>query len=524
MNDTSYITTPIYYVNDEPHHGHAYTTVLGDVLARYARLRGRDAFLLVGTDEHGQKVQDAARASGVDPQTQADRLVVRFREAWRGLHVEYDDFIRTTEERHRLVVTAVLQRLWDKGEIYRGEYEGWYCVPDERFWTDKDVTDRQCPDCGRPVEWLSEQNYFFRMGKHREWLIEHVQTHPDFILSENRRNEVLGYLRRPLGDLCISRPAARVGWGIPLPFDPGYVTYVWFDALLNYVTGDGFPSARERRAATGAPTIVIPATAGIHGWGPAMGSRLHGNDGRRRRTHNRHSRDGGNPRLGAGDGFPSARERRAAAAYPQSSFPRRRESTAGGRRWVPVCTGTTGGGGVPTIVIPVTAGIHGGGPAMGSRLHGNDGRRPAHPQSSFPRRRESTAGGRRWVPVCTGTTGDGGRTHNRHSREGGNPRLGAGDGFPSARERRAATGAPTIVIPAKAGIHGWGPAMGSRLHGNDGRRTHNRHSHNSGNPRQPHRHSRDGGNPRWGPAMGSRLHGNDGRRRAHPGQLPCAVG
>ena len=239
MNHTSYITTPIYYVNDEPHHGHAYTTVLGDVLARYARLRGRDAFLLVGTDEHGQKVQDSARASGVDPQTQADRLVVKFREAWRGLHVEYDDFIRTTEERHRLVVAAVLQRLWDEGEIYRGEYEGWYCVPDERFWTDKDVIDRRCPDCGRPVEWLSEQNYFFRMGKHREWLIEHVETHPDFILPENRRNEVLGYLRRPLGDLCISRPAARVGWGIPLPFDPGYVTYVWFDALLLVIDAIG---------------------------------------------------------------------------------------------------------------------------------------------------------------------------------------------------------------------------------------------------------------------------------------------
>ena len=246
MNDTSYITTPIYYVNDEPHHGHAYTTVLGDVLTRYARLRGGDAFFLVGTDEHGQKVQDAARANGVDPRTQADRLVVRFREAWRGLRVEYDDFIRTTEERHRLVVTAVLQRLWDEGEIYLGEYEGWYCVPDERFWTDKDVTDGRCPDCGRAVEWLSEQNYFFRMGKHREWLIEHVETHPDFILPENRRNEVLGYLRRPLGDLCISRPASRVGWGIPLPFDPGYVTYVWFDALLNYVTAAGYLSDDER--------------------------------------------------------------------------------------------------------------------------------------------------------------------------------------------------------------------------------------------------------------------------------------
>ena len=200
---------------------------------------------MVGTDEHGQKVQDAARANGVDPQTQADRLVVRFQEAWRGLHVEYDDFIRTTEERHRVVVAAVLQRLWDEGEIYRGEYEGWYCVPDERFWTDKDVTDGLCPDCGRAVEWLSEQNYFFRMGKHREWLIEYVETHPDFILPENRRNEVLGYLRQPLGDLCISRPASRVGWGIPLPFDPGYVTYVWFDALLNYITA-GRVSFRRR--------------------------------------------------------------------------------------------------------------------------------------------------------------------------------------------------------------------------------------------------------------------------------------
>lgn len=250
MNHHSYITTPIYYVNDEPHHGHAYTTVLGDVLARYARLRGREAFLLVGTDEHGQKVQDAARAAGVDPRTQADRLVIKFREAWGGLHVDYDDFIRTTQERHRRVVTAVLQRLWDEGEIYRGEYEGWYCVPDERFWTDKDVTDGQCPDCGRPVEWLSEQNYFFRMGKHREWLIEYVETHPDFVLPANRRNEVLGYLRKPLGDLCISRPAERVGWGIPLPFDPGYVTYVWFDALLNYITAAGYLSDPENFSET----------------------------------------------------------------------------------------------------------------------------------------------------------------------------------------------------------------------------------------------------------------------------------
>ncbi|MDP6779728.1 MAG: class I tRNA ligase family protein, partial [Candidatus Latescibacteria bacterium] len=198
------------------------------------------------TDEHGQKVQDAARANGINPQIQADRLVVRFQEVWERLHVEYDDFIRTTQDRHTRVVTAVLQDLWDRGEIYLGEYEGWYCVPDERFWTEKDVTDQKCPDCGRPVEWLSEQNYFFRMGKHQEWLIEYIESHPGFIRPENRRSEVLGYLRKPLGDLCISRPAERVSWGIPLPFDPAYVTYVWFDALLNYVTAAGYISDDRR--------------------------------------------------------------------------------------------------------------------------------------------------------------------------------------------------------------------------------------------------------------------------------------
>jgi methionyl-tRNA synthetase len=246
MSSTTYITTPIYYVNDEPHHGHAYTTILGDVMARYARLRGERPFFLVGTDEHGQKVQDAARRSGLDPQTQADRLVVRFRQVWERLHVEYDDFIRTTQERHKRVVTAVLQDLWDRGEIYLGDYEGWYCVPDERFWTGKDVTDGECPDCGRPVEWISEQNYFFRMGKHREWLVDYIESHPGFIRPENRRNEVLGYLRQPLSDLCISRPTERVSWGIPLPFDADYVTYVWFDALLNYVTAAGYRSDDRR--------------------------------------------------------------------------------------------------------------------------------------------------------------------------------------------------------------------------------------------------------------------------------------
>ena len=176
MSDIRYITTPIYYVNDEPHHGHAYTTVLADVMARYARLRGEDPFFLVGTDEHGQKNLDAARRNGLDPQSQADLMVRRFQDAWESLHVEYDDFIRTTQDRHVRVVTAVLQDLWDKGEIYLGDYEGWYCVPDERFWTEKDVEDKTCPDCGRPVELVSEQDYFFRMGKHQDWLVDYIEA------------------------------------------------------------------------------------------------------------------------------------------------------------------------------------------------------------------------------------------------------------------------------------------------------------------------------------------------------------
>ncbi len=236
MTEPFYITTPIYYVNDEPHLGHAYTTVLADVLARYARLRGQETFFLTGTDEHGQKVERAAHERGIPPQQQADEMVVRFQDAWTRLHISNDDFIRTTEPRHVAVVEAALQDLWDKGDIYAGDYEGWYCVPDERYWTEKDLVDGNCPECGRPVERLVEKNYFFRMSAYQTWLIDHIETHPGFIRPESRRNEVLGFLRRPLGDLCISRSVARLGWGIPLPFDPEYVTYVWFDALLNYVT------------------------------------------------------------------------------------------------------------------------------------------------------------------------------------------------------------------------------------------------------------------------------------------------
>lgn len=235
-----YLTTPIYYVNDVPHIGHAYTTIAADVLARYHRLRGQEVFFLTGTDEHGQKVQQAADRRGVSPQAHADALVVRFQNLWKRLWISHDDFVRTTEPRHIKVVQRVLDRLYQKEEIYATTYEGWYCLPDERFWTEKDLVDRKCPDCGRPVEKISEQNYFFKMGKYRDRIRQAVRDRPQFILPESRRNEVLGFLERPLEDLCISRPKARVPWGIPIPFDPQYVTYVWFDALVNYISVPGY--------------------------------------------------------------------------------------------------------------------------------------------------------------------------------------------------------------------------------------------------------------------------------------------
>ena len=244
-----YVTTPIYYVNDAPHIGHAYTTLLGDVLARYARLRGRPVFFLTGVDEHGQKVQQAALRQGRSPQEFVDEIQARFRAAWSSLNIRYDTFFRTTDAHHVRLVQQVEQRLWEQGDIYRGEYEGWYCVPDERFWTEKDLRDGLCPDCGRPVERIREANYFFRMSAYQGWLVDYIQAHPQFIQPLHRRNEVLGFLRQPLGDLCISRPASRLSWGIPLPFDPAYVTYVWFDALLNYVTAAGYLQDEARFAA-----------------------------------------------------------------------------------------------------------------------------------------------------------------------------------------------------------------------------------------------------------------------------------
>ena len=232
-----YITTPIYYVNDVPHIGHAYTTVAADVLARYWRLRGRDVFFLTGLDEHGQKVQQAAAKAGIDPQAHCDKLAPQFQTLWKRLNISNDAFIRTTDLQHKKVVQLYLQQLDDNKLIYKADYAGWYCTFDERFWTEKDVENGFCPDCKRPVERISEHNYFFKMGQYQDRLIDHINQHPNFIRPETRRNEVLGFLTtQKLGDLSISRPKSRLSWGIELPFDKNYVTYVWFDALVNYVS------------------------------------------------------------------------------------------------------------------------------------------------------------------------------------------------------------------------------------------------------------------------------------------------
>ena len=234
-----YITTPIYYVNDVPHIGHAYTTIAADVAARFKRLEGYEVFFLTGTDEHGQKVQQAAQNLKVAPQQHVDKLHQRFKELWVKLNISNSDFIRTTEERHKVLVCNILQTLFDKDEIYRDSYEGWYCTPCERFWTEKDLQEGDCPECRRKVEKIKEHNYFFRMGKYQEWLVDKIKSDPHFILPASRRNEVLGFLEKPLEDLCISRPKSRLPWGIPLPFDEEYVTYVWFDALINYISIHG---------------------------------------------------------------------------------------------------------------------------------------------------------------------------------------------------------------------------------------------------------------------------------------------
>ena len=237
-----YVTTPIYYVNDKPHIGHAYTTILADVLSRYYRFMGRNVFFLTGLDEHGQKVQQAAESKGVTPIEHCNKMAPRFVNLWRKLHIQYDDFIRTTEKRHSTIVQSLLQKVYDKGDIYEDSYEGLYSVSEERFITQKEA------DSGdfRDVRELKEKNYFFKMSKYQSRLIKHINDNPTFIQPEHRRNEVLGFLRSPLEDLCISRPKARLNWGIEIPFDKKYVTYVWFDALINYVSAIGYQSDEKK--------------------------------------------------------------------------------------------------------------------------------------------------------------------------------------------------------------------------------------------------------------------------------------
>jgi len=231
-----YITTPLYYVNAEPHLGHTYTTVVADTLKRYYQSIGYEAFLLTGTDEHGDKIAQAAEASGMAPQVYADRISDLFRSTWDQCGIAYDHFIRTTDSYHKDYVQKILQKIYDAGDIYFGEYGGFYCYGCERFYTEKELIDGKCPDHQKAPDYISEKNYFFRMSKYQQRLLEAIQAKPDLVRPERYRTEVLAFLREPLEDLCISRPTSRLQWGIPLPFDSNYVTYVWFDALLNYVS------------------------------------------------------------------------------------------------------------------------------------------------------------------------------------------------------------------------------------------------------------------------------------------------
>jgi len=262
-----YLTTPIYYASGEPHLGHAYTTILADVLARWRRRAGQDVLFLTGTDEHGQKIQEAAAAQGMAPAALCDLMAERFRAAWETLGISHDRFIRTTEAGHRAVVGAVLDRLRANGLVYEGEYAGWYSVSQERYFTEREVgAERVDPVTGGPLERIREKNYFFRMSRFQDRLVRHVEDNPGWIAPPARRNEVLGFLRRPLEDLSISRPRSRIHWGIPLPWDAEQVTYVWVDALTNYVTASGAvaPEAPESERGFGAARPESRWPADLH--------------------------------------------------------------------------------------------------------------------------------------------------------------------------------------------------------------------------------------------------------------------
>ena len=239
-----YITTPIYYPSDNLHIGHAYCTTIADTVARYHRAKGEDVFFLTGSDEHGLKIQRKAAEKGVTPIEYVDGIVANFKKLWKMLNISNNDFIRTSEERHHKVVQAVLQKIYEQGDIYKKNYEGLYCVPCESYWLERQLVDGKCPDCGRPVEKMAEESYFFKLSKYQDRILEYIETHPDFIQPVSRRNEMINFIKQGLEDLCITR--TTFDWGIPVPFDPKHVVYVWFDALLNYFTAIGYGTDAEK--------------------------------------------------------------------------------------------------------------------------------------------------------------------------------------------------------------------------------------------------------------------------------------
>lgn len=293
-----YITTPLYYVNAKPHIGHAYTNVLCDTFARWHRFRGEKVFFLTGTDEHGTKIEKAAREQGKEPRAYVDEMVPQFKKLWELLGIQYDHFIRTTDAEHKKIVQAILRELEAKKEIYKASYKGWYCTPCESFWTELQLAEGKCPDCHRDVQKLSEENYFFKVSKYQKDLIQHIEKNPDFIKPEIRRNEILSFLKEPLEDLCISRPRARLAWGIDYPTSKEYVVYVWFDALINYVSAARYASVKEkfgevwpanlhivgkdilRQHAVYWPTMLmasglpLPKTVMAHGWWTMAGAKV----------------------------------------------------------------------------------------------------------------------------------------------------------------------------------------------------------------------------------------------------------
>ncbi len=245
----TYITSPVYYVNASPHIGHAYTQVACDVLSRFARLNGHDTYFLTGTDEHGEKIEEATLKAGYDKGSEkdfVDSIVPTFKKLWKDININYDSFVRTTDCDHIKTVQEILEIMKQKGDIYKGRYEGWFCTPCESFWTDQQAEGKICPDCKRPLKRIEEANYFFKLSKYQSWLINYINKNKSFIKPEYRKNEILSFLKNPLQDLCISRPKNRMSWGIEIPFDKDFVVYVWFDALINYISGIGFASDKKK--------------------------------------------------------------------------------------------------------------------------------------------------------------------------------------------------------------------------------------------------------------------------------------